>query len=91
MGVPKRLFWYKHPPPQFYAADEGLRKNLEEKGFLVFIYLDDIFLLAPTKRQVLSHLDAMVDTLLQAGFKINVKRSLLNPTQELKHLGIGII
>ena len=54
---------------------------------MCFVYLDDILLLGNTEKQVEKDLQVMVHSLLEAGFKINVKKSILKPTQKLSHLG----
>ena len=77
-------------PHTFMQLMKVLEKIWRKKGFLVFIYLDDILLLAPTEKQARSQVAVLVDTLLSAGFKINVKKSILEPTQEVVHLGMEI-
>ena len=77
-------------PHTFMQVMKVLGSIWRKKGFWVFIYLDDILLLSPTRGQAQKHLETMVSDLLQAGFKINSKKSILEPTQNLTHLGIGI-
>ena len=57
-----------------------LEKIWRAKGILCFVYLDDILLLGNTEKQVEKDLQVMVHSLLEAGFKINVKTSILEPT-----------
>jgi hypothetical protein len=54
------------------------------------VYLDDILLLGETKSQVDKHLNKVVSTLLEAGFKINVPKSTLSPVQSVQHLGFHL-
>jgi len=54
------------------------------------LYLDDILLLSPTALQAQRHTKRVVESLMQAGFKINLKKSLLQPCQQLTHLGMVI-
>jgi hypothetical protein len=54
---------------------------------MVFIYLDDLIVLGSTRLRVLRDVAQMVQDLLLAGFKINLKKSVLEPTQCVQHLG----
>ena len=54
---------------------------------MVWIYLDDIFLVAQTPTAVAKHLEMMLADLRAAGMVINEKKSILKPTQVLEHLG----
>jgi hypothetical protein len=74
-------------PQKFMLLMKVLEKQWRSKGILCFVYLDDILLLGNTKHQVQKDLQIMVDTLLEAGFKINQKKSVLEPTQTVVHLG----
>ena len=70
---------------------QGVMKTFQAKwravGVQVYIYLDDILILAPTKKLLQKHLELAVQDLVAAGFKINVKKSCLEPSQVLTHLG----
>jgi hypothetical protein len=74
-------------PQKFMLLMKVLEKIWRAKGIMCFVYLDDILLLGNTAKQVEKDLHFMVHTLLEAGFKINVKKSILEPTQNLGHLG----
>ena len=63
------------------------KKKRRKEGKIVFIYLDDILVLSPSKGKAEKDLKQMVEDLLKAGFKINHRKSVLEATQEIKHLG----
>ncbi len=54
---------------------------------MVFIYLDDILSLGATPNLVQKHFEIMVKDLLQGGFKINLKKTTLDPKPIVDHLG----
>ena len=62
-------------------------KLWRKKGLTCFVYLDDILVLGSTPQQVQKDLHYMVETLVEAGMKINLKKSVLEPVQEVMHLG----
>ena len=65
-------------------------KKWRRENFLVFIYLDDILLLAPTPEQVRVQFRVMLRDLDDAGMMVNEKKSILQPTQKIQHLGFQI-
>jgi hypothetical protein len=75
-------------PQVFMSIMRVLERLWRKKGLTIFIYLDDIFLLGPSQKTVAKHLEMVVETLLEAGFKINTKKSILTPQQKILHLGI---
>ena len=77
-------------PQIFQSVMHTFEKKWRKRGFQVFIYLDDILLLAPTPILLEKHLETMVQDLLQSGFKINTKKSVLEPAQKVNHLGFVI-
>ena len=74
-------------PQAFMAVMKTLEKICRSKGILCFVYLDDILLLGSSRTQVSNHLEILTSSLLEGGFKINVKKSILEPVQSLTHLG----
>ena len=57
---------------------------------MCFVYLDDILVIGSTQHQVAKNMNFMVETLCQAGLKINVKKSVLEPSQVVHHLGLDL-
>jgi hypothetical protein len=77
-------------PKLFMAVMKPLQKLWRSRGLMVFVYLDDIIVFGSTRGLVEKHLHLMVDTLVQAGFKISQKKSILEPVQKVQHLGFII-
>ena len=62
-------------------------KIWRKKGLLVFVYLDDILLLAHHPQKLCKDLQLVLKTLEEAGLQINYKKSVLSPTRQITHLG----
>ena len=58
-----------------------------QRGILCFIYLDDILVLGTTPHQVSHSIAYILQTLEDAGMVINYPKSILEPCQEVVHLG----
>ena len=67
-----------------------LEKKWRSQRIICFIYLDDILLLGPTKKLVQKHLLILIQDILVAGFKVNPKKCVLEPTQVINHLGFSL-
>ena len=74
-------------PQVFMQVMKTFEKKWRGQGLQVYIYLDDILLVAPTPKLVTKHLTTMVQDLVNSGFKINLKKSVLEPSQQVHHLG----
>ena len=86
---------------QFQALPFGLSSNLyvftnllkpvvlmlRKLGIRLVLYLDDMLITAKHREEAKSHLATIMDLLLSLGFIINLKKSVLSPTQELEFLG----
>ena len=57
------------------------------QGLLVFIYLDDIIIFGKNPDASGRHLGLALRDLNDAGMQINAEKSVLQPVQELQHLG----
>ena len=77
-------------PKLFMSVMKVLQKMWRKKGMLVFVYLDDILVLATTAQQTQKHLDMVLETLEEAGFMVNQKKSSQVPQRVLEHLGFQI-
>ena len=75
-------------PQLFMLLMKVLEKIWRAKGIFVFVYLDDILVLAPSEKRLARDLSVVVDVLLEAGFKINSKKSSLFPCNQVQHLGM---
>lgn len=65
-------------------------KKWRQKGLLVFIYLDDILLLAQSEGLAIRHTEIMLKDLLDSGMTVNLEKSSLQPSQRVEHLGFTI-
>ena len=65
-------------------------KKWRKMGLLVFIYLDDILLLTRSKSLAEKQTTILVNDLVDSGMEVNLKKSQLNPTQKLEHLGFQL-
>ena len=61
-----------------------------KKGIMCFLYLDDILIVNRNKTTLLREVQYMVQSLKDAGLQINLKKSVLEPTQVIDHLGFQI-
>ena len=74
--------------PQLFQKVMGVfERKWRKKGVQVYIYLDDILILGPTPNLLNQHLRIVVEDLINSGFKINLKKSQLEPSQIVSHLG----
>ena len=67
-----------------------LQKLWRTRGILCFLYLDDILIVNKNKLTLKTELEYMLQTLEAAGLQINSKKSILQPTQVIDHLGFQI-
>ena len=63
---------------------------LHHKGIRLFPYLDDCLIVARSAPQLLHSINLVIETLAQAGFLINEKKSHPLPVQRLQFLGIEL-
>ena len=76
-------------PQVFMLFMRPLIRLWRSQGIMVFVYLDDIFIVANSKDVCASHVQEVRRVLSQAGFLINEKKCV-DPTQLLEFLGIGV-
>ena len=65
-------------------------KKWRAAGLQCWIYLDDILLVANSPSMVRKQLATMLQDLADSGMVVNHKKSTLEPTQELEHLGVSL-
>ncbi|KAN0022941.1 hypothetical protein ACTFIU_009024 [Dictyostelium citrinum] len=63
---------------------------LRELKVSVIAYLDDLLIIGSTKEECLSNLDKTMELLVKLGFKLNLEKSVLEPTQSITFLGLQI-
>ena len=74
-------------PQEFMMLMKVLLKHWRKQGMQIFIYLDDILLVSSSKILLQKQRDQVLDTLTKTGLTVNLKKSQLEPSQEIKHLG----
>ncbi|KAN0008797.1 hypothetical protein ACTFIU_002090 [Dictyostelium citrinum] len=65
-------------------------RMLRELNVSVIAYLDDLLIVGSTKEECLSNLDKTMKLLVKLGFKLNLEKSVLEPTQSITFLGLQI-
>ncbi|KAN0018571.1 hypothetical protein ACTFIU_011189 [Dictyostelium citrinum] len=65
-------------------------RMLRELNVSVIAYLDDLLIVGSTKEECLSNLDKKMKLLVKLGFKLNLEKSILEPTQSITFLGLQI-
>lgn len=73
-------------PFVFTKICRPILKWARTQGIRISAYLDDWILMAKTKDQALQHGQQVIDELQRLGWIINLKKSILQPTQHLEHL-----
>ena len=77
-------------PQQWMSIMGVFSKKWRKRGIMVYIYLDDILVLNSSKEGVQKDLLQILKDLAQSGMVINEKKCVLEPTQELIHLGFTL-
>ncbi|KAM9988976.1 hypothetical protein ACTFIY_005005 [Dictyostelium cf. discoideum] len=65
-------------------------RMLRDINVSVIAYLDDLLIVGLTKEECLSNLEKTMDLLVKLGFKLNLEKSVLEPTQSITFLGLQI-
>lgn len=69
---------------------EGVAKYMQDKGALIWVYLDDFLLLGHDEQELQAHTKMLVELLQDLGVQVNMEKSVLYPTQSLQYLGFLI-
>ncbi|KAM9954719.1 hypothetical protein ACTFIW_003319 [Dictyostelium discoideum] len=65
-------------------------RMLRDINVSVIAYLDDLLIVGSTKEECLSNLKKTMGVLVKLGFKLNLEKSVLEPTQSITFLGLQI-
>ncbi|KAM9943638.1 hypothetical protein ACTFIT_001927 [Dictyostelium discoideum] len=65
-------------------------RMLRDINVSVIAYLDDLLIVGSTKEECLSNLKKTMELLIKLGFKLNLEKSVLEPTQSITFLGLQI-
>ena len=63
---------------------------LRRLNILIIIYLDDMLLISRTIEETLMARDTVIFLLQLLGFVLNLKKSVLTPTQRIDFLGVTV-
>ncbi|KAM9974261.1 hypothetical protein ACTFIR_012782 [Dictyostelium discoideum] len=65
-------------------------RMLRDINVSVIAYFNDLLIVGSTKEECLSNLKKTMDLLVKLGFKLNMEKSVLEPTQSITFLGLQI-
>ena len=77
-------------PQQWQSVMKVFLKKWRKQGLLTWVYLDDILVVGHSPQAVQKHLQIMLQDLEFSGMVINKKKSQLEPTQKVEHLGFSV-
>ena len=77
-------------PQSWQSVMKVFLKRWRSTGILMWVYLDDILVVGNSPQAVQKHLNLMLQDLEAAGMVVNIKKSHLEPTQQVDHLGFSI-
>ena len=75
-------------PKTFTRTTRPILLKCRKLGIILFIYIDDGLILAPTKEQAQQHGEIVIALMERLGFKISYEKSQLIPVQKFQHLGL---
>ena len=65
-------------------------KRWRAKGLLVWVYLDDILVVNASEKALAKQKDLVLGDLQALGLRVNMKKSVLQPVQEVDYLGFHL-
>ncbi|KAL6467752.1 hypothetical protein MHYP_G00234290 [Metynnis hypsauchen] len=77
-------------PRVFSKCAEAALAPLRNNGIRIFSYIDDYLICSHSKEQAIRDSSAVLYHLMNLGFKINVEKSHLEPSQCIEYLGLNI-
>jgi hypothetical protein len=77
-------------PQLWQSLMKVFQKKWGTRGFQVFVYLDDILIVGTSPSAAQRALDQVLQDLNESGMVINLKKSVLVPTQQVQHLGFHL-
>jgi hypothetical protein len=72
------------------SAMKVLVKRWRAKGILCWVYLDDILVVSSREQKLRRDMEKVLGYLEDSGLQLNIKKSQLEPSQVVKHLGFQI-
>jgi hypothetical protein len=77
-------------PQAWQSVMKVFLKKWRSQGILTWVYLDDILLVGQSPQAVRKNLKIMLKDLEDSGMVLNLKKSVLEPSQQVEHLGFSI-
>ena len=77
-------------PQLWMSLMRVLQKEWRKQGIICFTYLDDILIVGTSETSVARSLEFVCNSLQDAGMTINKEKSILTPSQVVKHLGFEV-
>ena len=77
----------RRPSGIFTKTTKPVVTVLRTLGMRIIIYIDDILVMATSRRAALEHTECLLFLLENLGFTINRQKSLIDPAQEMEFLG----
>ncbi|KAM9997147.1 hypothetical protein ACTFIZ_007941 [Dictyostelium cf. discoideum] len=65
-------------------------RMLRDINVSVIAYLDDLLIVGSTREECLTNLKKTMELLVKLGFKLNLEKNVLEPTQSITFLGLQI-
>ena len=84
-------FGLRIAPYLFCKLLQPLMKHIRKTyNIIIFFYLDDILILAPSRELAMEHCNIVMEVLTKAGLSINVQKSMTVPSDQITFLGVDI-
>ena len=81
------MFGIKTAPKVFTKILAPVIASLRRQGILLYVYLDDILLRAPSRAALEKAIPIVIEALAKVGFVLNLGKSDLDPSQDLVYIG----
>ena len=89
--IPLSVFWTWSSPKAVCKINKSATLSILHKLYIrIIAYLDDFVILGKTLEETVLSRDTVVCLLQNLGFVINLKKSVLHPTQRTEFLGMII-
>ena len=83
-------FGLSSAPWVFTKVTKPISSILRKLGIRLILYLDDMLIMSRTQAEAAANLSTVMTLLIGLGFIINLKKSVLTPTQQLEFLGFTV-
>ena len=81
-------FGLSHSPRMFARAMAPAINAIRERGVPAVIYVDDILVLASSEAELQRHVDVVIDSLHEFGWRLSIHKCFLRPMVVVRFLGL---